>query len=48
MALTGFELSPYSTHGAIKKAKDKTQKVINEEGAARWEKEMKKRLCAGM
>jgi hypothetical protein len=43
MHLTGFELSPYSTHGAIKKVKDKTQKAINEEGAARWEKEMKKR-----
>jgi hypothetical protein len=41
--LTGFELSPYSTHGAIKNAKDKTQKAINEEGAANWGKEMKKR-----
>jgi hypothetical protein len=43
MKFVGFELSPHSTHGAIKKAKEKTQKAINAEGAETWKNEMIKR-----
>jgi len=43
MRKTGFELSPYSTHGAVRKLKNKTQVAVNREGAATWEKEMQKR-----
>lgn len=35
----GFELSPWSTHGALKGTKGKTQKTINEEALANFEKE---------
>ena len=40
---TGFELSPHSTHGALKQIKDKTQKAVNRELAIKWEHEMDKR-----
>ncbi len=43
MSLVGFELSPHSTHYFMDGITKKTQKVINEELAARWEKEMAKR-----
>lgn len=43
MEKVGFELSPSSTHCAIKKMKDKTQKEANAELAVQWTKEMKKR-----
>lgn len=38
----GFELSPWSSHGAITGTKGKTQKQINEEAKAHFEQEMKK------
>lgn len=38
----GFELSPWSTHGQLSGTKTKTQKAINEEALANFEKEMKK------
>lgn len=38
----GFEFSPWSTHGALAGTKDKTQKEINEEAKANFEKEMEK------
>jgi hypothetical protein len=38
----GFELSPASTHAAVSGAKHKTQKQINAEIAAAFDKEMKK------
>lgn len=38
----GFELSPWSSHGALTGTKLKTQKQINEEGAANFDREMKK------
>lgn len=38
----GFEFSPWSTHGALSGTKDKTQKAINEEAKANFEKEMEK------
>ena len=38
----GFELSPWATHGRLSGTKDKTQKQINEEALANFEKEMKK------
>jgi hypothetical protein len=41
--LTGYELSPSSTHIAVKGIKDKTQKIINEELASQWQKEVNKR-----
>lgn len=48
MTITGFELSPHSTHGAIKtgtnqKGEKKTLKAFNEESSAKWESEMGKR-----
>ncbi len=39
----GFELSPASTHMAVKGAKDKTQKKLNEELAEKWAAECEKR-----
>ncbi|MBF8457910.1 topoisomerase II [Kaistella sp. G5-32] len=41
--LIGIELSPNSTHMAVSGIKDKTQKKVNEELSAKWDKEMKKR-----
>lgn len=38
----GFELSPWSTHGLITGTKSKTQKEINEEARANFEREMRK------
>ncbi len=43
MELIGFELSPTSTHMAVSKMKDKTQKAVNEELSKKWNKEMSKR-----
>lgn len=42
LAKVGFELSPWSTHGQIAGTKGKTQKEINEEAKANFEREMKK------
>ncbi|WP_414675961.1 topoisomerase [Limnobacter sp.] len=42
LSKVGFELSPWSTHGLITGTKTKTQKEINEEALANFEKEMKK------
>ena len=42
MSKVGFELSPWSTHGALTGTKGKLQKQINEEALANFEKEMKK------
>jgi len=43
MQLIGFELSPNSTHMAVKKIKDKKQVEVNAELAEKWEGEMHKR-----
>lgn len=43
MSFTGFELSPHSTHYFMKGITTKTQKEINEDLAAKWDKEMEKR-----
>jgi len=43
MDFVGFELSPYSTHYAMRGITKRTQKEINAELAARWEREMAKR-----
>jgi len=42
MEKIGFELSPWSTHGKLTGTKEKTQKQINEEALANFEKEMDK------
>ena len=42
LAKVGFELSPASSHAAIAGAKQKSQKAINAEIAAAFDKEMKK------
>lgn len=42
LSKVGFELSPWSTHGQIASTKGKTQKEINAEAKANFEKEMKK------
>lgn len=42
LSKVGFELSPWSTHGLISGTKDKTQKAINEEAQANFEREMSK------
>jgi hypothetical protein len=42
MQKTGFELSPWSTHGELTGTKGKTQKQINAEASANFDKEMKK------
>ncbi|TDP60653.1 topoisomerase II [Roseateles toxinivorans] len=41
--LTGFEISPASTHVSVKKAGEKTQTQLNAELREAWEHEMKKR-----
>lgn len=41
---TGFELSPWSTHGNLVNTKNKTQKDINAEASANFEKEMQKHM----
>ena len=38
----GFEFSPWSTHGQLSGVKEKTQKQVNEEAKANFEKDMKK------
>lgn len=38
----GFELSPWSTHGLLTGTRGKTQKEINQEASANFDKEMKK------
>jgi hypothetical protein len=38
----GFELSPWSTHGLLKGIKNKTQKEVNDEAQANFEREMQK------
>jgi hypothetical protein len=42
LAKVGFELSPWSSHGAIAGTKGKTQKEINEEARANFQREMRK------
>ena len=42
LSKVGFELSPWSTHGQIAGTKGKSQKEINEEAQAKFEREMKK------
>lgn len=42
MQKTGIELSPWSTHGKLTGTKGKTQKEINAEASANFDKEMKK------
>ena len=42
MQKTGFELSPWSSHGELTGTKGKTQKAINADAQANFEKEMKK------
>jgi hypothetical protein len=42
MAKVGFELSPWSTHGKLTGLAKKTQKQVNEEAQANFEKEMRK------
>ena len=39
----GFEISPASSHMSIARAKERTQKDMNEELREKWEKEMSKR-----
>lgn len=43
MSFVGFEISPASTHNAVKKIKGKTQKIVNAELSQRWQREMRKR-----
>lgn len=42
LSKVGFELSPWSTHGLLSGTKDKTQKAINQEAQANFEREMSK------
>lgn len=42
MDKVGFELSPWSSHGELTGTKGKSQKEINQEAKANFEKEMKK------
>ena len=42
MNRVGFELSPWSTHGQLAGTKNLTQKAINDQAKANFEKEMKK------
>jgi len=42
LSKVGFELSPWSTHGHIAGTKEKSQKEINEEARANFEREMNK------
>jgi hypothetical protein len=43
MQMTGFEISPASSHMSISGSTKKTQKALNEELAAKWSKEADKR-----
>lgn len=43
MKMTGFEISPASTHISLERTKDKTQKSLNFELSKQWSKEMNKR-----
>jgi hypothetical protein len=43
MKMTGFEISPASTHISLERTKDKTQKSLNFELSQQWSKEMTKR-----
>jgi len=43
MELTGFEISPSSSHMSVKGMKAKTQKAVNEELRDRWNAEVQKR-----
>lgn len=43
MEFIGIELSPTSTHMAVSKIKDRTQKAVNQDIAVKWSKEMDKR-----
>jgi hypothetical protein len=43
MKMTGFEISPASTHISLERTKDKTQKSLNSELSQQWSKEMTKR-----
>ncbi len=42
LSKVGFELSPWSTHGLLSGTKGKTQKAINQQAQANFEKEMSK------
>lgn len=42
LSKVGFELSPWSTHGELTGTKAKSQKEINAEARANFEKEMRK------
>lgn len=42
LSKVGFELSPWSTHGRLTGTKGMTQKAINEEAQANFEREMRK------
>lgn len=43
MSFVGFEISPASTHNAVKKIKTRTQKDVNAELGKKWGREMSKR-----
>ena len=43
MKMTGFEISPSSSHMSVKEIKGKTQKSVNEGLSGKWDKEMDKR-----
>ncbi|MCA1790957.1 MAG: hypothetical protein LC667_14205 [Thioalkalivibrio sp.] len=43
MQFVGFELSPHSTHMAVKGMATQTQAAVNAKLASQWEKEMDKR-----
>lgn len=43
MKMTGFEISPASTHIHVERTKEKTQKLLNFELSQEWSKEMTKR-----
>lgn len=43
MKMTGFEISPASTHISLERTKNKTQKSLNFELSQQWSKEMTKR-----
>ena len=43
MKMTGFEISPASTHISVERTKDKHQKLLNFELSQQWSKEMTKR-----
>jgi hypothetical protein len=43
MKMTGFEISPASTHIHVERTKEKTQKSLNFELSQEWSKEMTKR-----